>query len=76
MLERLLFMLPFSSVAIWMVYIVIRTELVYYRDRQVRKIAESQDDRKAVPYDPDDLVDIAAVPEAWQDLTRSKAFEL
>lgn len=76
MLERLLFMLPFTAVAGWMMCIVIRTEIAYYRERQVRKIAESQGDRTAVTYDPDDLVDIAAVPEAWQDLTRSKAFEL
>ena len=76
MLEKLLFMLPFSGAAGWMMCIVIRTEIAYYRERQVRKIAESQGDRTAVTYDPDDLVDIAAVPEAWQDLTRSKAFEL
>lgn len=76
MLERLLFMLPFTAVAAWMMCIVIRTEIAYYRERQEQKIAESQGDRTAVTYDPDDLVDIAAVPEAWQDLNRSKAFEL
>ena len=76
MLEKFLFMLPFYSVTIWAFYIIIRTEIGYYRERQERKIAESQEDRKVATYDPDDLLAIGVVPEAEQDLNRSKAFQL
>ena len=76
MLEKFLFMLPFYSVTIWAFYIIIRTEIVYYRRRQERKIAESQEDRKVVTYDPDDLLDVDIASEIHQDLNRSKAFQL
>ena len=76
MLEKLLFILPFYVVIAWVFYIIIRTEIGYYRERQERKIAESQEDRKVATYDPDDLLAIGVVPEAEQDLNRSKAFQL
>ena len=76
MLEKLLFILPFYVVIAWVFYIIIRTEIGYYRERQERKIAESQEDRKAATYDPDDLPEVDATSEVHRDLNRSKAFQL
>lgn len=76
MLRNFLFMLPFYAVTIWAFYIIIRTEIVIYRRRQERKIAKSQENRKAEIYDPDDTFDIAVASGVYQDLTRSKAFQL
>ena len=76
MLRNFLFMLPFYAVTAWAFYIIVRTEIVIYRRRQELKIAKSQEDRKAVIHDPDGTFDIAVASGVYQDLTRSKAFQL
>lgn len=76
MLEKFLFMSPFYAVTIWAFYIIIRTEIGYYRERQERKIAESQEDRKTATCDLDNLLGLDTTSEIRQDLNRSKAFQL